>query len=134
MPYATNPSDGDRTFFLDEGGADAAVPLCGGNDPLALDAVLRSTHTEGSISRSLRSWRVSCLICAGAGDEMHDDAQRAAAESPNASFVTLAGHSHLSAFYEADALILPHIQELLRSTPPPTPGSDLRLRQEEHVK
>jgi hypothetical protein len=31
-------------------------------------------------------------------------------EIPNARFVSLAGHSHLSAFDEADALILPHIR------------------------
>ena len=46
---------------------------------------------------------------------MHDDAKRAAAEIPGARFVSLAGHSHISAFYEADDLLLPHILELLHS-------------------
>jgi hypothetical protein len=51
---------------------------------------------------------------------MHDAAERAAEEIPGARFVSLAGHSHISAFYEADDLLLPHILELLRSaTPPP---------------
>jgi pimeloyl-ACP methyl ester carboxylesterase len=36
-------------------------------------------------------------------------------EIPGARFVSLAGHSHISAFYEADDLLLPHILELLRS-------------------
>ncbi|HSC27331.1 MAG TPA: hypothetical protein VLD67_08660 [Vicinamibacterales bacterium] len=46
---------------------------------------------------------------------MHDDAKRAAEEIPGARFVSLAGHSHISAFYEADDLLLPHIVEVLRS-------------------
>jgi hypothetical protein len=46
---------------------------------------------------------------------MHDDAERAAREIPGAGFVPLAGHSHISAFYEADAVLLPHILDLLRS-------------------
>jgi hypothetical protein len=50
---------------------------------------------------------------------MHDDAKRAAEEIPDASFVSLAGHSHISAFYEADDLLLPHILDLLRSATPP---------------
>ena len=56
-----------------------------------------------------------CLICVGEADEMHDDAKRAAQEIPSARFVSLPGHSHISAFYEADDLLLPHILALLRS-------------------
>jgi pimeloyl-ACP methyl ester carboxylesterase len=85
------------------------------NDPAALDAAWQSVRAEGPISRDLSKWRVPCLICAGEADEMHDDAKRAAAAIPEARFVSLPGHSHLSAFYEADALLLPHILELLRS-------------------
>ena len=85
------------------------------NDPAALTAAWRATPAEGSVSRDLSKWRVPCLICAGQADEMHDDAKRAAEEIPNASFVSLAGHSHISAFYEADDLLLPHVLELLRS-------------------
>jgi pimeloyl-ACP methyl ester carboxylesterase len=88
------------------------------NDPAALDAAWRSVHDEGPISQDLVKWRVRCLICAGEADEMHDDAKRAAAEIPGAKFVSLAGHSHISAFYEADDLLLPHILELLHSSTP----------------
>jgi pimeloyl-ACP methyl ester carboxylesterase len=85
------------------------------NDPAALDAAWRSVQAEGPISQDLTRWRVPCLICIGETDEMHDDAKRAADEIPGARFVSLAGHSHISAFYEADDLLLPHILELLRS-------------------
>lgn len=66
--------------------------------------------------------------CVGDADEMHDAAKRAAEEIPGARFVSLAGHSHISAFYEADALLLPDILELLRSATPTTvEGVSLRL-------
>jgi pimeloyl-ACP methyl ester carboxylesterase len=89
------------------------------NEPAALEAAWRSVHVEGPISQDLTKWRVPCLICVGQADEMHDAAKRAAEEIPGARFVSLAGHSHISAFYEADDLLLPHIFELLRSAPPP---------------
>jgi pimeloyl-ACP methyl ester carboxylesterase len=88
------------------------------NDPAALEAAWRSAQAEGRISRDLSAWRVPCLICAGEADEMHDAAKRAAEEIPNARFVPIAGHSHISAFYEADELLLPHVLELLRSAAP----------------
>ena len=49
---------------------------------------------------------------------MRADAERAADEIPGATFVSLAGHSHISAFYEADALLLPRVLDLLRSATP----------------
>jgi pimeloyl-ACP methyl ester carboxylesterase len=85
------------------------------NDPAALDAAWQSVPTEGPISEDLKRWHVPCLICTGEADEMHEDAERAAGEIPGARFVSLAGHSHLSAFYEADAVLLPHIRDLLHS-------------------
>jgi pimeloyl-ACP methyl ester carboxylesterase len=88
------------------------------NDPRALEAAWRSVQVEGPVARDLRAWRVPCLICAGEGDEMHDDAKRAAEQIPGARFVSLAGHSHISAFYEADDVLLPHVLELLRSATP----------------
>jgi pimeloyl-ACP methyl ester carboxylesterase len=88
------------------------------NAPAALEAAWRSTQAEGPISKDLSRWRVPCLICAGEADEMHNDARKAAAEIPGARFVSLAGHSHISAFYEADDLLLPHILDLLRSATP----------------
>jgi pimeloyl-ACP methyl ester carboxylesterase len=88
------------------------------NEPAALDAAWQSVQAEGVISDDLQRWRVPCLICAGDADEMHEAARRAAFEIPNATFVSLAGHSHISAFYEADDVLLPHVLELLRSPVP----------------
>lgn len=89
------------------------------NEPAALEAAWRSAQVEeGPISQDLTRWRVPCLICVGEADEMLDQAKRAAEEIPGARFVPLAGHSHISAFYEADDLLLPHILELLRSATP----------------
>jgi pimeloyl-ACP methyl ester carboxylesterase len=88
------------------------------NDPAALEAAWRSVEVEGRVAEDLSKWRMSCLICAGEADEMHDAAKRAAAEIPGAKFVSLTGHSHISAFYEADDVLLPHILELLRSSAP----------------
>jgi pimeloyl-ACP methyl ester carboxylesterase len=96
----------DRTWTLEK------------NDPAALEAAWRSAEVEGPVSQDLSAWRVPCLICAGEADEMHDDAKRAAGEIPAAKFISLAGHSHISAFYEADDLLLPHILQLLRSATP----------------
>lgn len=88
------------------------------NDPAALEAAWRSAQVEGPVSQDLSRWRVPCLICVGEADEMHDDAKKAATEIPGARFISVAGHSHISAFYEADDVLLPHIVELLRSTTP----------------
>jgi pimeloyl-ACP methyl ester carboxylesterase len=96
----------DRTWTLEK------------NDPAALEAAWRSAELEGPVSQHLTEWQVPCLICVGEADEMHGDAERAAQEIPGATFVTLAGHSHISAFYEADTLLLPHILALLRSATP----------------
>jgi pimeloyl-ACP methyl ester carboxylesterase len=85
------------------------------NDPSALEAAWRSAQIEGPVSHDLSAWRVPCLICVGEADEMHHAAKQAAEEIPGAKFVSLTGHSHISAFYEADDLLLPHILELLRS-------------------
>ncbi len=93
----------DRTWILEK------------NEPAALEAAWQSAQVEGPVSPDLTRWRVPCLICVGEEDEMHADAKRAAKEIPGATFVSLAGHSHISAFYEADDLLLPHIRELLRS-------------------
>jgi pimeloyl-ACP methyl ester carboxylesterase len=85
------------------------------NDPAALGAAWQSVYVEGAVSQDLSRWSTPCLICVGEADEMQDDAARAAEEIPGANFVRLAGHSHISAFYEADDVLLPHILELIRS-------------------
>jgi pimeloyl-ACP methyl ester carboxylesterase len=85
------------------------------NDPVALDAALHSILEEGDVSGDLGSWTVPCLIYVGAADPMHDDARRAADEIPSATFLSLPGHTHLSAPDEVDHL-LPHVLELLRTS------------------
>jgi pimeloyl-ACP methyl ester carboxylesterase len=87
------------------------------NDPLALDALLRSSLAEGPISQDLTSWTVPCLIYAGAEDEMNAGAARAAAEIPGAVFLSIPGHTHFSAERVADEL-LPHVMELFRVPAP----------------
>ncbi|HEX6207263.1 MAG TPA: alpha/beta fold hydrolase [Actinomycetota bacterium] len=84
------------------------------NDPLALDAAFRSVSVEGSISRDLGKWSTPCLVYAGADDEMHQNAARAAAEIPTASFLSLPGETHFSAERVAGEL-LPRVLELFRS-------------------
>jgi len=81
-------------------------------DPLALGAAWRSATTEGPISTDLGSWRVPCLIYLGGDDEMHPAAKRAASEIPTARFLSLRGHTHLSAPFEVDQ-VLPAVRALL---------------------
>lgn len=87
------------------------------NDPLALDAEFQSLFDEGPISTDLTKWTVPCLIYAGEEDEMHENAARAASEIPEATFVSLPGHTHFSAERVADQL-LPRVLELFRSAAP----------------
>jgi pimeloyl-ACP methyl ester carboxylesterase len=91
------------------------------NDPLALDAAFRSVLVEGPISADLRKWSVPCLIYAGAEDEMHPNAARAAAEIPTAGFLSLPGHTHFSAERVAGEL-LPPIRKLFDSAGPNPAG------------
>ena len=84
------------------------------NDPLALAAEFRSVFAETKISEDLSRWGIPCLIYAGADDEMHDQAARAAAEIPSAEFLSLPGHTHFSAERVTD-LLYPKVRELYRS-------------------
>jgi pimeloyl-ACP methyl ester carboxylesterase len=85
------------------------------NDPVALDAAFHSVLEEGEAASDLASWTVPCLVYVGADDPMHDDARRAGEEIPSATFLSLAGHTHLSAPDEVEEL-LPHVLELLRTS------------------
>jgi pimeloyl-ACP methyl ester carboxylesterase len=84
------------------------------NDPVALEAAFRSAFEEGPISEDLSQWTVPCLIYAGADDEMHDNAARAANEIPNAEFLSLTGQTHYSAERTGGELV-PHVIELFRA-------------------
>jgi pimeloyl-ACP methyl ester carboxylesterase len=84
------------------------------NDPGAIDAAWRSALAEGPVSEDLTAWSVPCLIYAGADDQMHDSAEKAAAEIPGATFVSLARCTHLSAADEVNG-VLPHVLDLFSS-------------------
>lgn len=84
------------------------------NDPQAIYAAWRSVYAEGAIADHLSMWQVPCLIYAGTADEMHDAARRAAEEIPGAKFLSLAGHTHISAEGEVEQ-VLDAVRRLLRS-------------------
>jgi hypothetical protein len=65
---------------------------------------------------------------AGDEDEMKEGAALAAAEIPGATFVSLPGHTHVSAERVADQL-LPPVLELFRAAAPPTPLSASKSRE-----
>jgi hypothetical protein len=77
-------------------------------------AAFRSAALEGAISTDFTRWRLPCLIYVGAEDEMHEGAARAAAEIPDATFLSLPGHTHFSAERVGDQL-LPHVSSLFAS-------------------
>lgn len=85
------------------------------NDPRAVKAAWRSVASEGTIGDNLSAWQVPCLIYAGAADEMHDAARRAADAIPNARFLSLPEHTHVTAEGEVE-LVLDAIRELLRAS------------------
>jgi len=89
----------ERTFMLD-------------NDPIAIAAAWRSAQEEGAISADLTKWQIPCFIYVGETDDMHDNAQLAGSEIPNATFLSLAGYTHFSAAHEVDQ-VLPYILNLL---------------------
>lgn len=99
-----------ETAFGDELGATMRQRTLA-NDPLAIGASWRSALAEGPISEDLSAWRVPCLIYMAAGEDMYDNARRSADEIPTARFLTLIGHTHLSAPYEVEQ-VLPAVRAL----------------------
>lgn len=85
------------------------------NDPLALRAAWSSALSEGAISLDLSSWRIPTLIYMSTGDEMYADARRASEQIPSARFISLAGHSHLSAPFEVEQ-VLPDVRALVEGS------------------
>jgi len=81
------------------------------NDQLAIAAAWQSAMLEGPISKDLTFWSTPCLIYMAAGEAMYDNASRSAAEIPNARFLRLDGHTHLSAPEEVEA-VLPSVLHL----------------------
>ena len=72
--------------------------------------------TEGAISTDLRAWHVRCLIFAAVGDtDFYEQAQRAADEIPNAEFISVEEHDHVSAHLQPDR-VLPAVLRTLRGS------------------
>ena len=84
-------------------------------DPAAMRAAWRSAMAEGPVSENLGAWDVRCLICAAEEDvDFHDQARRAAAEIPNAEFITIEGTDHLGMDTASSDPVLPAVLRTLR--------------------
>lgn len=75
------------------------------NDAVAIDAAWQSALREGAICADLSRWRLPVLICVAEGEDMHANAQRAAAEIPGGQLLVLRGHTHLSAPDDVEQLV-----------------------------
>jgi pimeloyl-ACP methyl ester carboxylesterase len=65
-------------------------------DAAAMRAAWNAALTEGPVSPDLGGWRVPCLICVAADDaDFFEQARRAAAEIPDAEFVSVDRTDHL---------------------------------------
>ena len=85
-----------------------------GQDGPSVAAASEAMLASGDISTRLHEWRVPCLIYLGVGDDdFFAQAQRAAAEIPDAEFVGLDASDHLTAHYESER-ILPAVLRTLR--------------------
>jgi pimeloyl-ACP methyl ester carboxylesterase len=93
------------------------------NDPVAIDAAWRAALAEGDVCGDLSAWRIPCLIHAAVGDaDFYDGARRAAAEIPNAEFVSVEEPDHVGAHLRPDP-VLPAVLRMLREHSPDTfPG------------
>jgi pimeloyl-ACP methyl ester carboxylesterase len=97
----------ERSGYLEQDGAAVAA---------AAEAML----AHGPIAPSLAAWRFPCLLYLGAGDvDFVAQAERAAAEIPNAELVALADLDHYGAHFEADAVIPAIIRTLRAATQGP---------------
>jgi pimeloyl-ACP methyl ester carboxylesterase len=84
------------------------------NDPVSIDAAWRAALAEGEVCGELGAWRVRCLIHAAVGDaDFYDGARRAAAEIPNAEFVSVEASDHVGAHLRPDP-VLPAVLRTLR--------------------
>ncbi len=85
------------------------------NDPDAISAAWRSAMSEGAVCLDLSDWRLPCLIYMAEGEEMYANAAQAAEEIPEARFLSLHGHTHLTAPDEVDQ-VLPAVRALWKGT------------------
>ena len=76
------------------------------NDPVAIHAAWNMALAEGAISTDLRAWHVRCLIFAAVGDaDFYEQARQAADEIPNAEFISVEEHDHVSAHLQPDQVL-----------------------------
>jgi pimeloyl-ACP methyl ester carboxylesterase len=86
-------------------------------DAAAMRAAWRSAMADGAISEDLGTWDVRCLICVAEDDvDFFDQAQRAAAEIPNAEFISIEGTDHLGVDTAPSDPVLPAVLRTLRET------------------
>ncbi len=78
-------------------------------------AMLAAARDRESLDSVLPEIHVPCLLFAGTGDEVHALARQAAAQIPNAEFVSLPGLGHGETIERVD-LVAPLVREFLRRT------------------
>lgn len=86
------------------------------NDPAALAAAWKAALDEGPISDDLGSWSVPCLILIGESDvDFLEQAQRAAAEIPDAEFMSMVASDHYQAHTHQHDEVVDAVLRILRA-------------------
>ena len=87
------------------------------SDAAAIRAAWSAAMAEGAISEDLTGWRIPCLIYVAADDvDFYEQARRAAAEIPNAEFLSLDGLDHLDMDTASVDPVLPAVLRTLRTS------------------
>lgn len=92
------------------------------NDAMALSALTTALGNSPGMEGALLTLDAPVLMYAGSEDPFHSGARQAAESCPTASFVSLAGLDHDSAFKRSDS-VLPHVRRFLASNHGPRPRS-----------
>jgi pimeloyl-ACP methyl ester carboxylesterase len=83
-------------------------------DAEAMRAAWEAAIAEGAVGEDLRRWSVRCLICVAEDDaDFFDQAAHAAAEIPNAEFVSIPGTDHLGVDTAGVDPVLPGVLRVL---------------------
>jgi pimeloyl-ACP methyl ester carboxylesterase len=86
-------------------------------DAEAMRAAWEAAITESAVGEDLGTWTVPCLICVAEDDaDFFEQAQRAAAEIPNAEFVSIPGIDHLGVDTARVDPVLPAVLRTLRES------------------